>query len=108
MTDCPTLLIYATYRIRPGEEQSFRSLASRMADAARRRDGCTFVDVAEDVDTPGTFRLIEGWRDQAALDAHFSSDAFKAVLNEAGTIGIIDRQVDIYTVSGKQTLALPS
>lgn len=108
MTDTPTILIYATYRIQPGDVEAFRTLASRMASAARMRDGCTFLDVAEEVGAGGTFRLIEGWRDHAALNAHLSRADFQSILEEAGKLGIMDRQADAYSISGKATLDMPS
>ncbi|KHA65217.1 antibiotic biosynthesis monooxygenase [Sphingomonas sp. Ant20] len=67
MTDTPTILIYATYRIQLSDVEAFRDIASRMGSAARLRDGCVFLDITEEVGAAGTFRLIEAWRDQAAL-----------------------------------------
>lgn len=108
MTDTPTILIYATYRIQSHDVEAFRALASRMASAARMRDGCTFIDVAEDINAVGTFRLIEGWRDQAALTAHLSTADFQSIRGEAGKLGINDRQADAYSISGKTPLDMPA
>ena len=80
---------------------AFRSLASRMAVAARARDGCVFIHVAQDIGDPATFHLVEGWRDQAALDAHGASGESQAILTKAATLGVIDRPVDIYPVSAR-------
>ena len=108
MPDTPSLLICATYRLQPGDVEAFRSLASRMADAANARDGCVFLHVAQDIGDPATFRLFEGWRDQTALDAHTASNEFQAVLREAATLGIVERSADIYPVSGEKALEMPS
>ena len=78
MTDTPTILIYATYRIQPSDVEAFRDIASRMGSAARLRDGCVFLDVTEEVGAAGTFRLIEAWRDQAALNAHLIHARFSS------------------------------
>ena len=108
MTHTPTLLIYATYRIQPSDVEAFRDIASRMASAARLRDGCVFLDVAEEVGAAGTFRLIEAWRDQAALNAHLSTPDFQAVFEEAGKLGMIDLHADTYSISGRVALDVPS
>jgi len=108
MTDTPTILIYATYRIQLSDVEAFRDIASRMASAAKLRDGCVFLDVTEEVGAAGTFRLIEAWRDQAALNAHLSTPDFQAVFEEAGKLGIIDRQADAYSISGRAALDMPS
>jgi quinol monooxygenase YgiN len=108
MTDTPTILIYATYRIEPGDVETFRDVASRMANAAKLRDGCVFLDVTEEVGAAGTFRLIEAWRDQGALNAHLSTPDFQTLFEEAGTLGIIDSQADAYSISGQAALEMPS
>jgi quinol monooxygenase YgiN len=108
MTDTPTILIYATYRIQPSDVEAFRDVASRMASAARLRDDCVFLDVTEEVGAAGTFRLIEAWQDQAALNAHLSTPDFQAIFDEAGKLGIIDRQADAYSISGRAALDMPS
>ena len=56
MTETPALLIYATYRLVPDDVEAFRSLASRMATTAKSRDGCAFLDVAQDLSDPATRR----------------------------------------------------
>lgn len=108
MTETPTLLIYTTYRLLPDDAGAFRSLASRMATMARAHDGCAFLDVAHDIEDAATFRLVEGWRDRAALDAHGASDAFQTVLKEAAALRIVGRCVDVYSVAGKETVDLPA
>ncbi|MGI4731103.1 MAG: putative quinol monooxygenase [Janthinobacterium lividum] len=107
MTETPALLVYTTYRLVPDDVEAFRSLAMRMTTMASSSDGCAFLNVAQDIGDPATFRLIEGWRDQAALDAHGASDEFQAVLKEAGALGIASRTIDVYSVAGKTTVDLP-
>lgn len=106
--DAPTIIIYATYRIEAHDMDEFRDVATRMAEAARSRDGCIFLDVAEEVGAPGTFRLIEGWRDQMALDGHLSSKDFQAILAEAGKLAIVDRRADVYSIASKTSLDMSS
>ena len=101
MTETPTLLVYTTYRLVPDDTEAFRSLAMRMTAMASSRDGCAFLDVAQDISDPTAFRLIEGWRDQAALDAHGASDEFQAVLKDAAALGVVGRAIDIFSVAGK-------
>ncbi len=108
MTETPALLIYTTYRLLPDDVEAFRSLALRMATTAKARDGCAFLDVAQDAGDPATFRLIEGWRDQAALDAHGASGEFQSVLKDAAALGIVGRSIDVYLVAEKKTVDMPS
>ena len=108
MTETPALLVYTTYRLVPDDVDAFRSLALRMATTTTARDGCAFLDVAQDASDPATFRLIEGWRDQAALDAHGASGEFQALLKDAAALGIVGRSIDVYSVAEKRTVDMPS
>lgn len=103
-----TLLVDATYRLERDDVAAFASLALRMAAVANRRDGCIFLKVAQDLNDQATFHLFEGWRDQAALDAHGASDEFQAVLREAASLKIVERFADIYSVNGAKRLDIPS
>ena len=107
MTETPALLIYTTYRLVPDDVEAFRSLALRMAATAKARDGCAFLDVAQDASDRATFRLVEGWRDQAALDAHGASGEFQSVLKDAAALGIVGRSIDVYSVKEKKVVDLP-
>ncbi|WP_174298558.1 putative quinol monooxygenase [Sphingomonas bacterium] len=108
MTETPALLGYTTYRLLPEDIEAFRALALRMAAVAKARDGCVFLDVAQDAGDPATFRLVEGWRDQAALDAHGASGEFQAVLKEAAALGIVGRSIDLYAIAEKTVVDMPS
>lgn len=107
MTDTPGLLIHTTYHLAPADVEAFRSLASRMAAAARAHDGCAFLDVARDIGDPAVFHLIEGWRDDAALAAFGAGEAFGAVMGEAATLDVRERVIDAYAVAGRKSLDLP-
>ena len=107
MTETPALLVYTTYRLAPDDAEAFRSLAMRMAATARARDGCAFLDVAQDAGDSATFRLIEGWRDQAALDAHGASEEFQSVMKDAAALEVIGRSIDVYSIAGKTTIDMP-
>ena len=108
MTEMPALLIYTTYSLVPEHVEAFRSLALRMTTTARSRDGCVFLDVAQDIIEPATFRLIEGWRDQAALDAHGASVEFQMVMKDAAALKVVGRFIDVYSVADKKTVEMPS
>ena len=108
MTETPALLIYTTYRLVPDDVEAFQSIALRMANTARSRDGCAFLDVAQDLSDPATFRLVEGWRDQTALDAHGTSDEFQAVLKDAAALGVVGRSIDVYSIAEKKAVDMPS
>jgi quinol monooxygenase YgiN len=61
-----------------GRRNELRKLVADRAVAARAEPGCLSYDVAELVDEPATFLLIQAWAERGAMRAHFSSDAHAA------------------------------
>ena len=45
---------------------------------AREQPGCIYFEFAQTLDDPGHFVVVQQWRDQAAFDQHYRSDAFAA------------------------------
>jgi quinol monooxygenase YgiN len=43
---------------------------------AREEPGCVAYDFAEAVGDPGRFVVVQEWRDAAAMEAHYRSDAY--------------------------------
>ncbi len=92
------LLIVGTIRIPPENVAEGRAAAARMIDATRAEDGCVHYAFAEDVLDPGLIHLNELWRDQAALDRHFTTPHM-AVWRAAGkSLGFRDRNLRIHEV----------
>lgn len=102
------LLISTSYVLDPADASAFATLAGRMAEAARARAGCVFLNAAQDVLDPATFHLTEGWVSEEELRAHLASDAFQSVLAAALKLRILARSGTMYAVSGSQTLDMPS
>lgn len=53
-----------------GDETRVRDLLSEFIDPARQEDGCLYYDLYQSADTPTKFFILDGWRDQAAVEAH--------------------------------------
>lgn len=107
MSEQPEFVINATYRLHPDDVSAFRERAVEMVRVSRLRDGCTFFDIMQDVTDPATFRLVEGWTSRAALDAHFASAPFQALLGEMLRLRVLDRHADAIFVSRVEALPMP-
>jgi quinol monooxygenase YgiN len=78
--------------------------AIALARETRKEPGCRYYAFYQDIESPGVFRVFEEWDDDAALKAHFETPhmaAFRAVLGE---LGVLNRDVKIYRVSGVDPL----
>jgi len=56
-------------------EEAARTLRP-LRDASRAEPGCITFDVARSTEDPNVFVLYEEWRDQAALDEHYTTEHF--------------------------------
>lgn len=92
------LLILGTVRLPPERLDPARRAMARMISASRAEDGCEEYSYAEDVLEPGLIHVKEVWRDQVALDRHFSSEHLAAWRATWPELGITDRNLRVYDV----------
>jgi quinol monooxygenase YgiN len=64
--------IYAQIPRRERVRELMRATQARV----REQTGCVYYAFAETLDDPGHFVVLQKWRDQAALDEHYRSQAF--------------------------------
>lgn len=65
------LIVHVTAELSQQAIASLRDVAQEMVAATTAEEGCVTYAFAFDITTPGLMRIVEVWRDQAALDAHF-------------------------------------
>jgi quinol monooxygenase YgiN len=67
-------VIVVTGRVQVPAEQrdAFLAIATEMCSASRSDDGCLGYRVYADLEQPNRYVFIEEWRDDAALQTHFS------------------------------------
>ncbi len=58
-------------------EVEFLQLGKKMLEETRKEPGCIFYDLVRDTNEAGVFYFVEKYVDQAAVDAHTSSEYFK-------------------------------
>lgn len=64
------IIINVRFQVRPEVADAWLDITEELTTGSRAEDGCLWYDWARSVDDPNEFHLQEGWRDQAALDAH--------------------------------------
>lgn len=63
--------VVATMRVKPGEEQRALEILRGVIQASHTEDGCVKYTLHRSSNEPGAFCIVEKWRSQADLDAHF-------------------------------------
>lgn len=92
------VVVIGTIRLAPGTIDRARPAMAQMIAASRAEDGCIAYSYAEDVLDAGLIRVAEMWRDQAALDRHFTMPHLTAWRATWPDLGISDRQLQVYNV----------
>jgi quinol monooxygenase YgiN len=83
-----------------GRRQELRDVLADAERDAAGEPGCLRYVFAATVADPDHFVLISEWRDQAALDAHYASDAFANF--QFALDGLLARpsEMTLYAISG--------
>jgi len=66
---------------RPNRDR-VRELALRFVAPARAEQGCLHYHLHQKLDEPDTFIIIDGWANQAAVDAHAGNSHVADVMKE--------------------------
>lgn len=75
--------VVATIPVKPEAVKDARSVLDTLIAATRREAGVVSYDLYESASTPGTFVMVERYRDQAALDEHLASPHLAAAFAAA-------------------------
>lgn len=74
--------IVCELRCAPANRERVRELALRFVAPARAEPGCLYYQLHQKLDAPDTFFIIDGWANQAAVDAHAGNEHVAEVMKE--------------------------
>lgn len=72
--------LFAKWKVREGNLDKVLSLLPKLAARSRAEEGCVFYEVHQGRTEPNILMLYECYRDEAALDAHRSSEHFQQMV----------------------------
>lgn len=64
-------------KVEADKVEEWLCMAAKLASHTRREDGCISYNFIRVVGTNTTFRIVENWRDEIALEAHVASKHFR-------------------------------
>lgn len=92
------IIVTGTARLAPGEIDRLADAMAKQMAGSQAEEGCEQYDFSRSVADPDLLIVNERWRDQAALDAHFTMPhmaEFNAVLATAKVLEVNVVQYDI-------------
>ena len=72
------ITIVARNNLKKGQKAVFMEIARELVNKSRQEPGCLSYDLYEDAKDEESMVFIENWKDDAAIQAHFASEHFKA------------------------------
>jgi quinol monooxygenase YgiN len=99
-------MVIQLVRVSIKPERRDRWLEMIRANAAQTRSdaGCESYEVAEDLETPNTFLLVERWRDLEAQYDHFRDPAFGELMGSLEDLLAGPPEVSIHEVASTLSL----
>lgn len=98
------ILVLGSFRLPPENLAAGREALLRVIEATRAEPGCIDYAYAEDVSEPGLIRVSEKWTSREALAVHFEAAHMKQWQRERIGLGMSDRDMRAYEVSGEEVL----
>jgi quinol monooxygenase YgiN len=78
--------IICELRCETANRDRVRELALMFVGPARLEPGCLYYALHQKRDEPNTFFIMDGWTDQAAVDAHAGNAHVAEVMKELGPL----------------------
>lgn len=68
------IIVVATVRLKPGKAEKYETTCRALMPQVRAAEpGVVFYNAGQCREAPGTYRVVEVYRDQAAMDEHIQS-----------------------------------
>jgi quinol monooxygenase YgiN len=72
------MMIVAKVTIKPEKIKDFIAVGKEMVEKSNKESGCKSYQLYQDPFNSNKFVFVEEYKNQAAIDAHFAADYFKA------------------------------
>lgn len=96
--------VIGRFRFPPAAMAAARPVMQRVIEATRAEAGCVEYNYAEDLLDPGLIRVSEVWDSAEHLAAHMQTPHMASWQQERAALGLSDRDVTVFEVSGSRAL----
>jgi quinol monooxygenase YgiN len=89
--------------IKPEQRERWLELIQRNAARTREEEGCEGYQVAEDLEAPNSFVIVELWANLDAVYSHFQNQ-FEQLMADVGDVFAAPPEASIHEVASTLTL----
>jgi quinol monooxygenase YgiN len=90
--------------VRPEQRERWLEVLRMNATQTRAEDGCESYRIAEDLETPNRFLIVEQWATMEAQYNHFRNPQFAQLMGSLGDLIAEPPDVSIHEVTSTMTL----
>lgn len=96
------MMIVAKLSIKPDKIKAFTEAAKEMIEKSNKEPGCISYQLYQDPYDNTKFVFVEEYKNQAAVDAHFATDYFKAFGPKINDMASEPGKIKIVTVAKEE------
>jgi quinol monooxygenase YgiN len=89
--------IICELRCETPNRERVRQLLLQFVEPARLEEGCLYYDLYQQIADRNTFYIIDGWTNQAAMDAHANNPHVAQVMEELGPLLVFGPSITLST-----------
>ena len=89
--------IVARTVVKEGMEEAYKEGARELVERSAAEEGNITYTLNQDINNPRAFAMIEIWKDQAAIEAHNTSEHFTRIVPQLAKYIEIGYPVEHYT-----------
>ncbi|WP_371018364.1 putative quinol monooxygenase [Pseudalkalibacillus sp. JSM 102089] len=90
------IIIHAGLQINPAKEEEFLKEVTTLIEAARNEEGNISYTLSKEVEKENTYKMIEAYKDMAAVEAHNQSAHFQTFVGKAPEYLVAPLEVKLY------------
>ena len=95
------MMIVARLSVKPERTKAFTAAAREMIEKSNQEGGCSFYQLYQDPYNSSKFVFVEEYKNQAAVDAHFATEYFKAFGPKIGDFVSGPPEIKVISVAGE-------
>jgi quinol monooxygenase YgiN len=95
------MMIVAKLTVKPDKVKAFAEAAKEIIEKSNKEAGCKSYQLYQDPYDNTKFVFVEEYKNQAAIDAHFASDYFKAFGPKISDLVVAPAKIKIISVANE-------
>jgi len=89
--------IICELRCASADREKVKALVMQFVEPARAEPGCLYYDLYQKADAPDTFYILDGWKNQDAVDQHANNAHVASVMEELRPLLVFGPSITLST-----------